>query len=120
MGATMDSIFNKAAIYFDFNKPIITNSTKTLFVLTVSATEMKDLGLSVFPNPTTGILTINATKKTAQELTIDVMNMNGQVLMHQILRGQNPQINVQELAAGLYFLKVKTSEGIGVMKIIKH
>jgi hypothetical protein len=120
MGASLDSIFNKAAIYFDFNKPIITNSAKTLFMPTVSTTELKDLGLSVFPNPTSGILTIHSIKKMEQELEIDLINTNGQVLRHQILRGQNPQINVQELAAGLYFLKVKTTEGIEVVKVLKH
>jgi hypothetical protein len=120
MGATMDSIFNKAAIYFDFNKPIITNSIRTIFIPTVNTTELKDLGISVFPNPTSGVLTINSTHTTAQDLTIDVLNMNGQVLIHQILTGQNPQVNVQELAAGLYFLKVQTVKGIGVVKIVKQ
>jgi uncharacterized repeat protein (TIGR01451 family) len=120
MGLTVDSIFNKAAIYFDFNPPIITNRVRTLFSPSVATTELKDLGLSVFPNPTSDILTINSTYKTVQNLTIDVINTNGQVLMHQILRGLNPQINVQELLSGLYFLKIQTSEGIGVVKILKQ
>jgi uncharacterized repeat protein (TIGR01451 family) len=120
MGLTVDSIFNKAAIYFDFNPPIITNRVRTLFSPSVATTELKDLGLSVFPNPTSDILTINSTYKTVQNLTIDVINTNGQVLMHQILRGPNPQINVQELLSGLYFLKIQTAEGIGVVKIFKQ
>jgi hypothetical protein len=120
MGLTVDSIFNKAAIYFDFNPPIITNQARTLFSPRVATVELKDLGLNVFPNPVSNVLTINSTNKIEQELTIDVVNLNGQVLMHQILSGQNPQINVQELSAGLYFLKIKTSEGIGIVKIVKE
>ncbi len=120
MGLTVDSILNKAAIYFDFNPPIITNQVRTLFSPRVATVELKDLGLNVFPNPVSNVLTINSTNKTEQELTIDVVNMNGQVLIHQILRGQNPQINVQELSMGLYFLKIKTSEGMGIVKIVKQ
>jgi uncharacterized repeat protein (TIGR01451 family) len=116
MGLTVDSIFNKAAIYFDFNPPIFTNRVRTLFSPTVATTELKDLGLSVFPNPTSGILTINSTHKLAQDLTIDVINTNGQVL----LRGPNPQVNIQTFASGLYFLKVTTAEGIGIVKIFKQ
>jgi Secretion system C-terminal sorting domain len=120
MGLTVDSILNKAAIYFDFNSPIITNQARTLFNPRVATVELKDLGLNVFPNPVSNVLTINSTQKIEQELTIDVVNTNGQVLIHKILRGQNPQINVQELSAGLYFLKIKTSEGIGIVKIFKE
>jgi uncharacterized repeat protein (TIGR01451 family) len=120
MGLTVDSILNKAAIYFDFNKPIITNQARTLFNPRVATVELKDLGLNVFPNPVSNVLIINSTNKIEQELSIEVINLNGQVLMHQILRGQNPHINVQELSAGLYFLKIKTSEGTGIVKIIKQ
>ncbi len=120
MGLTVDSILNKAAIYFDFNPPIITNQARTLFNPRVATVELKDLGINVFPNPVSNVLTINFTQKKEHELSIYVVNMNGQVLMHQILRGQNPQINMQELSAGLYFLKIKTLEGIGVAKIVKQ
>jgi hypothetical protein len=120
MGLTVDSIFNKAAIYFDFNTPIFTNRVRTLFSPTVATTELKDLGLSVFPNPTSGVLTINSTHTTVQNLTIDVINTSGQVLMHQILRGPNPQVNIQTFTSGLYFLKVTTAEGIGIVKIFKQ
>jgi uncharacterized repeat protein (TIGR01451 family) len=120
MGVSIDSIFNKAAIYFDFNPPIFTNTAQTAFGPTVATLDFKDLGLHVFPNPTSGILTINSTHKTLQDLTIDVVNINGQVVKHDILRGQNPQLNIQELATGLYFLKVTTADGTGVVKIVKE
>ena len=120
MGFTTDSIFNKAAIYFDFNSPVITNKVKTLFAPIVSTTELKSLGLSVFPNPTKGILNIAVSNDNIKDMVIEVINLNGQVVKSEILRGQNIQVNIQSIASGLYFLKVKTSDGIGVLKIMKE
>jgi uncharacterized repeat protein (TIGR01451 family) len=120
MPSKVDSIFNKAAIYFDFNPPVITNRAKTLFSPPVATLELNELKISVFPNPTEGILNISTSNKNVKELEIEVINLNGQVLKREILRGVNPEMNIQELASGLYFLKIKTAEGIGVAKIFKQ
>jgi uncharacterized repeat protein (TIGR01451 family) len=120
MALITDSILNKAAIYFDFNPPIITNKARTIFAPIVSTIDLKDLGISIFPNPTTDILNISISNTNPKDLQIEVININGQVLRREILRGANPEMNIQELASGLYFLKIKTDEGIGVTKIFKQ
>jgi Secretion system C-terminal sorting domain len=85
-----------------------------------TATEEISENFTIYPNPTTGILTINTANKDVKELSIQVINLNGQVVKREILRGVNPEMNIQSLPTGLYFLKIKTGEGIGVAKILKQ
>jgi hypothetical protein len=119
MALLTDSFLNKAAIYFDFNSPIITNQVRTLFAPLVSTTDLKNLGISVFPNPVTEFLNIATLNNDVKKIEIEVINLNGQVIRTQILMGSNSDIDIQELNPGLYFLKIKTQEGMSVVKIIK-
>ncbi|MBK9320620.1 MAG: hypothetical protein IPM91_18720 [Bacteroidetes bacterium] len=52
-----DSITNFAAIYFDFNEPVITNTAKTIIILPtgIASTTPARSKLHVFPNPTENI-----------------------------------------------------------------
>lgn len=57
--------------------------------------------LFTYPNPTTGILYLKANKK--EQLTL--INQAGQVIRNiHVVAGEN-QINISDLAAGVYFLK---------------
>jgi Secretion system C-terminal sorting domain len=85
-----------------------------------TATEEISENFTIYPNPTTGILTINTANKDLKDLYVEVINLNGQVVKREILRGVNPEMNIQSLPTGLYFLKIKTEEGIGVAKILKQ
>ncbi len=59
---------------------------------------------SIFPNPTTDILTI----KSGNDLeNISIFNMQGQ----QVLSSQSPTIDVSLLPIGIYILKAKTENG---------
>jgi hypothetical protein len=54
-----DSITNNAAIYFDFNDPILTNTAYTQIVLPTSIQEIITSGnLLLYPNPANSSLTI--------------------------------------------------------------
>jgi Secretion system C-terminal sorting domain len=120
MALLTDSIFNRAAIYFDFNAPVVTNIAKTLYSPLVSTTELTQLGLTVFPNPTSDILNIKTHNKDLNDIVIEIVNLSGQVLLQEKLKMVNPQINIQTLSEGLYFLKVRTPNGIGIVKIFKQ
>jgi Secretion system C-terminal sorting domain len=119
MALTTDSIFNRAAIYFDFNQPIITNKVRTLFTPSLSTGDIKDLGLKIYPNPTMGIITISNTNGNIQNINIDIFNINGQLMQTQILLEGTPELNIQNLSEGLYFLRITSGKGTAVTKIIK-
>jgi Bacterial Ig domain/Secretion system C-terminal sorting domain len=113
-----DSILNKAAIYFDFNEPVLTNTAMTQFSFSTPIKEIKNLSFQAYPNPTNDWVTIDLDKNV--EAQIIVTNLLGQVLKQDILRGTNGQINLSGLMDGVYFITVKTEKEQGSIKVLKQ
>jgi hypothetical protein len=114
-----DSILNKAAIYFDFNAPVLTNTATTKFsTLTVSSLEQYNLEFRAYPNPTNGLVNIELAHEA--DATIEVFNAVGQAVSRQILRGLNGQVDMSSFQTGFYILKIKTQKGSGSIKIHKE
>jgi Secretion system C-terminal sorting domain/Domain of unknown function DUF11 len=113
-----DNILNKAAIYFDFNSPVITNTAKTTF-LTTSVDDIASLGLKVYPNPAKDYVVIEMGKNRNSNFSIEILNLLGQVLKTQTLSGIQEQVEISDLQKGIYFLKINTPNGIGTIKIYK-
>ena len=69
--------------------------------------------LKVYPNPTDGILHVVC----PDARRISVVNLMGQVVL--TLNSQDSTLNLEFLPEGVYFLKVETSDGVAVKKILK-
>lgn len=73
----------------------------------------------LYPNPTNGLVQINV----PQELfgnTIVLTNTFGQVIETGIIEKTIIDYNLQNLATGIYFIQVKTSNGTASKKVIKY
>ncbi|MBK6640467.1 MAG: hypothetical protein IPG39_04160 [Bacteroidetes bacterium] len=66
--AVGDSIQSFAAIYFDFNYPVITNIAVTKIIQPTGVQEVLQGNISIFPNPTNNKVTIRLTE-TAEKIT---------------------------------------------------
>lgn len=92
--------------------------------LNTSVQDLETLGLqfAVFPNPAGDYLNISLRNEVAKEGVLSLYNMSGQTLMEQkISINQSTQVipmHVAAIAPGFYVVKVQTSEGIAVKKII--
>lgn len=87
--------------------------------LILGTNETASLNFSLYPNPSSSTLNITLEKPIRQ---IEVFNNLGQLATKnvKILNERNSQINISKLAAGVYFIKLKTNDGeIGVQKFIK-
>ena len=74
--------------------------------------------IEVYPNPANSILNINFIGETnAEGLNVDLRNIYGQLIMSENLRGST-QIDVSNLADGLYFVHVYNQGEKGVIKKI--
>ncbi len=74
-----------------------------------------------YPNPATNILNVQMTLAKADEVQISLVNTAGQTIISRNLAKTgtvNEQFNVANLAKGIYFLKVTTSEGSAADKIV--
>ncbi|HET8810006.1 MAG TPA: T9SS type A sorting domain-containing protein [Flavobacteriaceae bacterium] len=76
------------------------------------------IAFSIYPNPVADMLTFK-TKSSFGNYRIEILSLTGQKVK-TFSQTQNHQINISDLASGIYFVKV-ISKGIsGVQKIIKQ
>jgi hypothetical protein len=76
--------------------------------------------LSIYPNPAKDILNIQISQSNNSDIkTIEIFNMIGESVYRQVTSTLNCQINITDLFAGVYLLKVETNNGIETKQIIK-
>jgi hypothetical protein len=83
-------------------------------VLSNTAFDFK--ALMVYPNPVTDVLTVSNKDVISQ---ITVINLLGQTVISQKAYSDKVEINTSKLQNGTYLLKVTTSYGEAVLKVIK-
>jgi hypothetical protein len=78
----------------------------------------EDLGVIIYPNPTTGILTIELKNETTGLLKIEIYNLLGEKVYNKLVT-QN-SININHLDNGVYFiqLKDKNDKHLATQKLI--
>ncbi|MDC7998099.1 DUF7619 domain-containing protein [Gilvibacter sediminis] len=111
-----DSFSNSAAIYFDFNPPIITNEAITTVVSTLGIDEfvLADT-VQLYPNPVVDRLEISGIP-SADILKLKVYNLQGMLVLES--EGKS-QIEVAPLQQGVYFLQIQTADGQLFKRFIK-
>ena len=75
---------------------------------------------SVYPNPTNGLVTIsNDVNSTLQSVTVS--DLNGRTVKTLKLNGESTsQINISDLAAGVYMMNIASDQGAFTKKIVKN
>ncbi len=73
-------------------------------------------GISLYPNPSTGEITINAAGQKIDNATI--YDINGQTVLNTKSPSQN-QVNVSQLTDGIYFIEVKVNGTSTRLKFVK-
>ncbi len=70
--------------------------------------------INIYPNPTNGIFTIHGRDLQSVEIT----NINGQIIEKLLTDKELFTADLREQATGIYLIKIKTSKGMIVKKII--
>ena len=112
--AVNSSVSNKADIFFDYNFPIVTNTATTTFQLLATEDFTADQSVRIFPNPTSDRVNIESDSIIQ---SVDLFDVNGRILSTRV--GNQKQIDLSAQASGIYFLKVKTADGMKIEKVIK-
>ncbi len=102
------AIQNTAAIYFDFNAPVITNTvTNTLQTNITGVTDQEIVlqELELHPNPASDHVEI-LLHAQADKNTVEVLDVAGRQVAHFIATGDSFTLPVTDLANGLYFIRV--------------
>lgn len=95
-----------------------------LYVYNCSTLAVEDVkkqnGISVFPNPTSGFVTIQNTKNSDLK-TVEIYNVAGQLINNfKLNSGTNKaSLDMSQLLNGTYILKVKSESENNTVKVIK-
>lgn len=101
----LDEVSNQAAIYFDFNPPIYTNTVTTARL--VGITEKVTVPVNVFPNPTTGILSVNLGGKLVEQVELYDL-MGKRVLSTSFAPSIQTNLDATGLSGGIYIVRIRS------------
>jgi hypothetical protein len=108
---------NGAAIYFDYNAPVMTNKTlNTLGDASVGIQNIDRLQtneLVLYPNPTNGIVTLSSPYVMK---SIEVYNVAGALLFLTPGSEKTQQLSLHNFSDGIYFIKVSYADGLSITK----
>jgi uncharacterized repeat protein (TIGR01451 family) len=117
-------INNRVGIYFDFNDPIITNTTThTIYRDTNVVTSLPKIIstnnlMFIYPNPTSQ--TLNIVLNQSNILDIEIYSIDGKII-HRGKINKNIILDVSNYNTGLYFIKAISENGeIHQSKFIKE
>lgn len=101
-------IHNTASIYFDYNAPVVTNTTINEYIGTVgtSAIENQQSIITIFPNPFTEQTTI-AFSQEQKNTTIKITDIIGKEIKTINFSGKLCTIEKGTMNAGVYFVRIE-------------
>jgi hypothetical protein len=102
-----DSITNFAAIYFDFNEPVITNTAKTIIILptgipSATATQGK---LFVFPNPAENSINISGIQLEHGKAQVRLTDIYGKLILAKTITTSTATLETDHLSTGIYLIQ---------------
>ena len=99
------------------------NATTQTLIISAAGINTVDLdnALSIFPNPTAGLITISVKFNSVEQMQILVTNTLGQLIYAQepvVTSSATFNLSFQDQARGIYFVQLKTKNGTAVRKLV--
>lgn len=108
-------IDNTAFIYFDFNAPVVTNTTTNTVSLPsgLASSRNSDFEFRIYPNPTSNAFTISIVESLIGE-PLQITDAIGKTVFQSEIRNPKSEIQSMHLASGIYFVRI----GSGVQRLV--
>jgi len=111
-----DKIFQLKAVYPECESDFALTANGEDFVrFTSLSVNEAAVSVRLYPNPTSGLLAIEAEHMNA----VGLYNLVGQCLMEKTAENDNAVLDLNGFMEGVYFVKVTTSQGSIVKKVVK-
>lgn len=108
-------IENTAYIYFDWNDPIITNTTYNFNNWIEGISEGDVQNIHVYPNPASELLTISC----EGDFDYQLVDLSGRIVSSGSAT-DTESISISNAAVGIYQLNVQSNQGNSSIKVIKQ
>lgn len=109
-----DTVYNNAAIYFDYEEPVITNTTKNYVQLITSTNENENYLLSVYPNPSNGKYYVNA------KGNVRVFDVSGKEVYRTSSFNAPTEVDLSALPSGVYTIQLTNKGGVFTGKVVRE
>ena len=116
-----EKIFNTAYIYFDFNEPIVTNTSVnwcTYQAMSVDEVSENKNQFIVYPNPVGVGQKITISNLTKEKAKVELLNVHGIKVSEFELSEEKNQIDLKDVKSGIYILRVSTDCIVSSKKIV--
>jgi heat shock protein HslJ len=100
----VNSAFNKQAVY---GNSILSNE------------QYDKVSFNFYPNPSEGFIEINLKNTLTSNTTLEIYNEIGILHKTEKITATKTQIDTNDLASGIYFLKITSENGTSIKKLIK-
>jgi hypothetical protein len=110
-------IKNRATVFFDYQKPIASNSVKHQvgvfpdFVQVITSSKevfVEGVSVDVYPNPFSESVTIQLKGRQYDQLQMSIYDLKGQLVRHEVYNSSFILIHRNELTAGMYVYKLES------------
>lgn len=118
--APLTEIKNTAYIYFDYNAPIVTNTTINTIEnpVGINSSDKNNYGLIVYPNPAKDVFRVTTVKNFERLKIYDITGRE----VYSILgsKGNSAECNLSEFKSGIYLLEVAGEWGRSLVRFVKE
>lgn len=121
-----EQLTNRADIYFDYNEPVLTNTTVTTVELSTGLTDAQRTGaIDLFPNPSNGLVELRHHGAPLTNARIQVLDALGRVVytstVNGLSQGRSVALDLGDLQSGTYIARL-TADGVEerVRFVIRH
>jgi hypothetical protein len=108
---------------YTFTKTQCKSVTSDVITVSVSPTSLKEFGMTnvdlrILPNPANDLVTVTSRYDFEK---IELLSITGQVLLKETVNSKTHQLQLQDFAEGIYFVKVSYADGRSLTKkVIKQ
>lgn len=112
---------NELLCFSNSNQMLYQNTTyNTCLIIHVGIDEVKKItDFSIYPNPTREYLEVEMPQITT-EVRLIISDAAGNEILSRTIYNQKTRIDLKDFAKGMYFVKIVSTEGVSIQKIIKE